>query len=236
MGPPETLLPPEAQTPENRFVRRTIVGVVADVKGSSLEKDAQPGVYVPYHQNRREGWTNALVLAVRTSSPPENLTQAIREKVYELDPIQPVNDVKTMEERLSGALSQPRFSMLLLGLFAVVALVLAAVGIYGVMSYVVTQRTHEIGIRMALGAQQKDVLRLIVGKGLMLAFAGIAIGLVASYFLTRLMSSLLYGVSATDPVTFIVISLILTGVALGASFVPARRAMKVDPMVALRYE
>ena len=235
-GPPESLLPPDAQTPENRFVRRTIVGVVADVKGSSLEKAANAEVFVPYDQNKREGWNNALMLAVRTTASPQSALAAIREEVRALDPDQPLTSVATMEERLSQSLSQPRFSTLLLGLFAGVALLLAAVGIFGVMSYVVTQRTHEIGIRMALGAQRRDVLKLIVGHGMRLTLIGLAIGLAASFALTRLMSSLLFGVSATDPATFSVISLVLASVALAACYLPARRATKVDPMVALRYE
>ncbi|HWO03112.1 MAG TPA: FtsX-like permease family protein, partial [Blastocatellia bacterium] len=140
------------------------------------------------------------------------------------------------EERLRQSLSQPRFSTVLLGLFACVALMLAAVGIFGVMSYVVTQRTHEIGIRMALGAQRRDVLKLVVGHGMRLTLIGLGIGLAASLALTRLMSSLLFAVSPTDPLTFVAISLLLVAVALLATYLPARRATKVDPMIALRYE
>jgi putative ABC transport system permease protein len=165
-----------------------------------------------------------------------NLVAAMKSQIQEIDKDLPIADVKTMRQLLSESVSGRRFNMLLLAVFAGVALVLAAVGIYGVMSYSVSQRTHEIGIRMALGAQTSDVLKLVVGEGMLLALAGVAIGLVASLFLTRLMSSLLFGVSATDPITFALIAVILTGVALAASLVPARRAIKVDPMVALRYE
>ena len=236
MGPPESLLPPEGQTPENRFIRRTIVGIVSDVKGSNLERSSNPEVLIPYFQNRREGWSNALMLAVRTTTSPQTAIAAIREEVRALDRDQPITNVATMEERLATALSQPRFSTLLLGLFGLVGLLLAAVGIFGVMSYVVTQRTHEIGIRMALGAQRLDVLKLVVGHGMRLTMIGIGSGLAAAFALTRLMSNLLFGVSASDPLTFVAISMLLAIVALVACYLPARRATKVDPMVALRYE
>ena len=176
------------------------------------------------------------MLAVRSSTGSEKLLSGIREQVTALDPDQPVTNVATMEERFSKSLAQARFSMVLLGLFAGVALLLAGVGIYGVMSYVVTQRTHEVGIRMALGAQASDVLRLVVGQGMKVAFIGIGIGLIAAVALTRVMRTLLFGVSTTDPLTFTIISLLLAAVALRACLVPARRATEVDPMVALRYE
>jgi putative ABC transport system permease protein len=236
MGPPENLLPPEATKDIGHFERRTIVGVVADVKGSNLERPAQAQAYAPYSQSRREGWSNSFMLAVRAQVPPENLVAAIRQQVYQLDPDQPVTDVATMEERLGQSLSQPRFSALLLGLFAVVALLLAAVGIYGVMSYLVTQRTHEIGVRMALGASARDILRLVVGHGMGLTLAGIGCGLVAASLLTRFLSSLLFEVSSFDPLTYVLVSLLLIVVAFIACYIPARRATNVDPMEALRYE
>ena len=164
------------------------------------------------------------------------MVAAVRSAIKQVNKTQYIPQVRTMDEMLAETVAGRRFSMMLVGAFASVALILAAVGIYGVMSYSVTQRTHELGIRMALGAQTSDVLRLVVVQGLSLAIAGVAIGLVAAFALTRLMSGLLFGVSATDPLTFAVISLILTGVALVACFVPARRAAKVDPIVALRYE
>jgi putative ABC transport system permease protein len=236
LGPPENLLPPEALKEIGRFERRIVVGVVADVKGSSLDQSSPAQVYAPYYQSRREGWSNGLMLAVRTGSAPENLIAAIRGQVYALDPEQPVSDVATMEERLNRSLSQPRFSALLLGMFAVAALLLAGIGIYGVMSYLVTQRTHEIGIRMALGASTRDVLKLIVGHGMGLTLIGVGCGLVASFLLTRFLSSLLFEVSNFDPVIYGAVSVLLIIVALVACYIPARRATRVDPMVALHYE
>ena len=153
-----------------------------------------------------------------------------------MDPNVPIYDIKTMDQRLSESLARRRFAMFALGLFAAVAMLLAAVGIYGVMSYSVTQRTREIGIRMALGAPTSGVLRLIVGQGMLLAGVGVVIGLAGAVATTRLMASLLYGISATDPTTFVAIGVLLASIALLACYIPARRATKVDPMVALRYE
>jgi putative ABC transport system permease protein len=236
MGPPENLMPPEALTIVGRFPRRLIVGVVSDVKGGSLNQPTPSLVYAPLTQHRREGWSNNLMLAVQTSTAPEALTSAIREQVRGLDPDQPVTSVRTMDQLLSRTLSEAKFSLLLFGLFAALALVLAAIGIYGVMATAVTQMTHEIGLRMALGAQKRDVLRLVIGQGMTLVLIGVASGLASAVALTRLMSTLLFGVSTTDPMTLALITLLLGAVALLACYLPARRATKVDPLVALRYE
>jgi putative ABC transport system permease protein len=236
MGPPEHLLPPDAQTPDNRFIRRKIVGVVADVKGRSLNLEPPSLVYAPLSQYRREGWTNVLMLAVQTTTPPETVVSAIREQLRQLDPDQPITNVRTMDDLLSRALSSAKFSLWLLGLFAALGLLLAAIGIYGVMVTAVAQRTHEIGLRMALGAQGRDVLWLVIRQGMFPVLIGVAAGLGAAVGLTRLMSTLLFEVSATDPLTLAVITVLLTIVALLACYIPARRATKVDPLVALRYE
>ena len=175
-------------------------------------------------------------LAIKTEGRPENLIAAVRNQVKQLDPDLPVTRIMPMTEVISRSVWQPRLYTALFGVFAVVALILATVGIYGVMSYSVTQRSREIGLRMALGAQRVDVMKLVVGQGIVLAAIGVGVGLAAATAMTRLMSSLLFGVSATDPLTFAVVSVLLTGVAMVACFIPARRAAKVDPMVALRYE
>jgi putative ABC transport system permease protein len=209
-----------------------VVGVVADVKHFGLSAEARPSMYLPLSQAP----ARSMFLTIRTTSDPMSFVAAVRSQVSGLDKDLAVSNIATMNEIVSRSVAQPRFVLLLLGLFAGLALVLAAVGIYGVMSYSVTQRTHEIGIRVALGASSKDVVRLVVGQGMGLAVAGVAIGVMASLALTRVMESLLYGVSATDPVTYVVISLMLGVVAVMASVIPARRASKVDPMIALRCE
>jgi putative ABC transport system permease protein len=183
-----------------------------------------------------ETYQRSMTIVARTQSDPGGVAGSLRATLTSLDKSLPVFAFKPMTEYLRDSLARRRFNLILLTAFAGVALALAAVGIYGVISYGVTQRTHEIGIRMALGAEKGDVLRLIVRQGMILALGGVAIGLLASLALTRLLETLLYGVSVTDPLTFTVIALLLTSVALLACFVPARRAAKVDPLVALRYE
>ncbi len=211
---------------------REIVGIVGDVKHYSLDQETTAQMYEPHAQNP----FTSMSLVVRTTQDPASLAGAVRAQVLGIDRDQPVSNIKTLEQMVNDSIAQPRLSMLLLTVFAVVAMVLAAVGLYGVMSYSVTQRTNEIGIRMALGAKQTDVLRLVVGQGMMLAVIGVGIGLAASFVLTRFLATLLYTVSATDPLTFAGLSLTLTAVTLLASFIPALKATKVDPMVALRYE
>ena len=209
-----------------------IVGVVGNVKHLGLDSQARAELYLSF---LKDPWP-FMTVVVRGASNPKSLAEAMRAEVWAIDKDLPVPDIKTMDELVSGSVARRRFNMLLLGIFASVALVLAAVGIYGVMSYSVTQRTHEIGIRMALGARQSDVLKLVIRQGATLAAVGVGIGLVGASALTRVLASLLFEVGTTDPATFVSLSLLLTAVALGACFVPARRAAKVDPMVALRYE
>ncbi|HEX9759934.1 MAG TPA: ABC transporter permease, partial [Candidatus Acidoferrales bacterium] len=212
---------------------REVVGIVGAVKHTSaLVEDTKGQTYYPLAQRP----SPFLVMTIRARTDAAALTSAVRSEVLKLDAAQPVFDTLTMDDRLSTYLAQPRFNMALLGLFAALSLTLAAVGIYGVVSYSVSQRTHEIGIRVALGAQPGDVLRLVLRHGLVLALVGLAMGLAGSWALTRVLEQQLYQVSATDPLTFASVSLVLLLVALLAVFVPARRATRVDPMVALRYE
>lgn len=224
-------LKPGSTTSESPW--REVVGIVKDVRQNDFIAEPKMQMYMA-HEQVGSFAPNAIVL--RTSVDPLSLGAAVRKVVWEIDKDQPVSDIRSMDEIVSQALARQRFSTMLLGSFATLALVLAAVGIYGVMSYSVAQRTREIGIRMALGAQRSDVLKMTVTQGLRLVGIGVAIGLAAALVLTRVMASLLFGVSATDPTTFITISLILMGVALLASYIPALRATRIDPMVALRYQ
>jgi predicted permease len=220
---------------------RQVIGVVADIKQEGLEHPAPPMVFVPIPQvpDKLLATVRAFTstsFAVRTTVEPTGLTPNIKREIAAIDATLPLSHIATMEEVATRSITSQRFNMLLLGLFAALGLLLAAVGIYGVMSYTVAQSTHEIGIRMALGAQAGSVMRLVVGQGMILALIGMVIGIAASLALTRLMKSFLFGVSATDPMTFVLYSSILLAVALSACLVPARRAMRVDPMVALRHE
>jgi predicted permease len=216
----------------NEEFQREIIGVVNDVKHFGLDREAEPEMYVPFNQFA----IDLIPLVIRTKNDPAQLISAVRTEVGGVDPMVAISKIRTMPQVLSESLAQRRFSVLLLGIFAAVALALATVGIYGVISYDVSQRTHEIGIRMALGAQRSDLLGLVVKKGMALALIGIAIGLVASLAVTRLMASLLFGISATDPATFALVALLLSIVALLACYIPARRAAIVDLIVALRHE
>jgi putative ABC transport system permease protein len=212
---------------------RQIVGVVGDVKYNGLADETQPAMYQPSLQ--ATSW-NVFLIVKTEAADPLSLVSAVRNEISSLDPDLPVARVRTLEQHFATAVAPPRFSATLIAVFAALALILASVGIYGVISYSVTQRTHEIGVRVALGARSRDVLGLVVGQGMTLTMIGLGVGLGASFALTRLIKTLLFGVSPTDPLTFIVISALLTFVALSACFVPARRAAKVDPMVALRVE
>ncbi|MGA9770169.1 MAG: ABC transporter permease [Blastocatellia bacterium] len=219
----------------NPPVWMTIIGVVSDVKHFGLNQPEQPAYYGLYEQLEMP-WKRWMYVVARGDQAMETLARRVKSQIWKIDNRIPVTKVQTMSEVIAASVAEQRFNMLLLGLFAAVAMLLAGVGIYGVMSYSVTQRTHEIGVRMALGASSTDVLRMILGHGALVILAGLGLGLAGAFALTRLMSSLLYGVTATDPTTYTIISVALVAVALAACYIPARRATRVDPMIALRYE
>ncbi|MGH9767911.1 MAG: FtsX-like permease family protein, partial [Blastocatellia bacterium] len=210
----------------------TIVGVVGDVMRFHFDKRRQPAVYLPHSQSP----ARAMYLVARASDNPLGLAAAVRAQALSVDKEQPVFDITTVEKAMTDEVSGVRLGAMLMALFGLIALLLSAVGVYGVITYSVEQRTHEIGIRMALGAQPRDVLKLVVGRGLALALIGVGIGLIAAFGLTRLMANLLFGVSATDVLTFVLMPLLLGAIALLACYIPARRAARVDPLVALRHE
>jgi putative ABC transport system permease protein len=219
-----------------------IVGVVGNTKQFGLSEPVRPEIDVSYLQAPlfapmvRTYLVQTMSLAVRTAGDPIAVANAVREAVRGVDPEQPVYDIETMQQVIASSVAGRRFDMFLLVAFAVVALALAALGIYGVISYGVRQRTHEIGIRVALGARQRDVLKMIVGSGMRMALIGVSIGVVGALALSRFLSSLLYGVKPTDLFTFVTVTSVLLGVALLACYIPARRATKIDPIVALRHE
>jgi len=211
--------------------RFKVVGVAGDVRSLSLDVDPRPMVYLPF-----VGKMNSMTLAVRTAIEPSAVVSAVRTAVRGADARIPIARVQTADDIVSASLGPRRFNMFLIACFAGVALVLASVGLYGVMSYLVSQRTHDIGVRLALGALPGDVFRLVVGRGMILAGAGSAIGLAGAFWLTRWLQTLLFRVTPTDPLTFAAVLGVLLAVALAACYIPARRATRVDPVTALRYE
>jgi putative ABC transport system permease protein len=209
----------------------TIVGIVGNIHHRGLDVDSQPEYYTPHTQFP----VRAMILAVRSTQEPSSLTSAIRREILSLDPDQPIANVRTLEAVVADSVAPRRLSVVLLGVFAGIALLLAAVGTYGVISYLVVQRTHEIGVRMALGAQRRDVLALVVGHALKLVGIGTLLGLILALFSTRTLSTLLYSVGAFDVATFVLVTLVLAAIALLASYIPALRATRADPMIALSH-
>jgi putative ABC transport system permease protein len=210
---------------------RTIVGVVGDVRYESVEVAPFPLAYVPYRQNT-EPWSQ-MGIVLRTGAAPGSFASALRKAILAVDPDQPITNVQSMEELMASGITRPRFTMTLIGTLAGIALALAAAGIYGVMAYAVVQRTHEIGIRMALGAQARDVLAMILRQGMSLTLAGVAAGVAGAFGLMRLIARMFYGVASYDPPTFLSISALLILVSLLACYLPARRAARLNPTVAL---
>jgi len=204
------------------------------VRQDGLRAEPVPEVYISYLQDPF-AWPY-LTMLVRTATDPIKLVGSVQSAIWSVEKDLPIASVKTLEQIRFHSIAQPRLTALLLGVFAALALILASVGIYGVMAYSVTQRTHEMGLRMALGADVSDVLTLVVGQGMLLAMAGVALGLAGAFALTRVLERFLWGVRPTDPFTFTAVALLLAAVAMLASYIPARRATRVDPLVALRYE
>jgi putative ABC transport system permease protein len=209
-----------------------IVGVVADSKQDSVASEPEPELYEPYAQHPFASFLVTFV--IRTASDPLAMAAAVRKAVRQIDHDQPVIQMRTMENVISESIWRQHVSASMLGIFAAIALVLSAVGLYGMLSYSVTQRIHEIGIRAALGATPRDILRMVVGEGLLLTLIGLGVGVLAALALTRLMAGILYGIRPKDPLTFFGLSLLLACVSMLATYMPARRATKVDPMAALR--
>jgi putative ABC transport system permease protein len=213
-----------------RPVPALIVGVAADVKNRGLEQDPQPQIYLPFAQLP---WGD-MNLIVRTAVPPQTLAAAIRAQIAAVDADQPVTKIRTVDELMDNARTQPRFLLALVGVFSATAMILAIIGIYGVLSYSVAERRYEFGIRLAMGAGREDILRLVLRHGLVLALMGIAAGLAGAFALTRLIGAMLYKTGGHDPVTFVAAPVVFLGIALAASYLPARRATRVSPMETMR--
>jgi len=222
--------------PEDDIPWITIVGVAGDVRQMGVDEPVKAEMYIPYRQIKDQQWYAPRDLVIRTAVDPLSIVAAARNEIHKVDPAQPISNIRTMDEVLEEETASRRLGMTVLTIFAALALLLATLGIYGVVAYFVVQHTQEIGVRVALGAQRRDILGLVLGKGMTLTLLGVGIGLGVAFALTRLMASLLYGVGTTDPLTYATIALLLTAVAFVACYLPARRATKVDPMVALTYE